>query len=90
MSLNVSKYFSGKLTYISCGKGLKRGLVGEFVDEYISMDHEVYPHGTGVIDLVEESQNIPIDDVTFDIHKKHSMRPIVFSSQVDKSCTPLP
>jgi SAM-dependent methyltransferase len=62
----ASKYFSGKLIDIGCGKGLKRGLVGEFVDEYIGMDHESCPHGTGAIDLVGESQNIPIDDGTFD------------------------
>jgi len=62
----ASKYFSGKLLDIGCGRGIKRGLVGECVDEYVGMDHESCPHGTDGIDLIGESQNIPAEDNTFD------------------------
>ena len=61
----ASKYFSGKLIDIGCGKGIKRNLVADLVDEYIGMDHETCPHGTDAIDLIGESQNIPVDDNTF-------------------------
>jgi len=60
------KYFSGKLIDIGCGKGIKRGLIGEYIDDYVGLDHESSPHGTDAIDLVGTAQNIPANDNTFD------------------------
>jgi len=60
------KYFSGKLIDIGCGKGIKRGLVEKYIEEYVGMDHESSPHGTDAIDLVGTAQNIPANDNTFD------------------------
>lgn len=62
----AAKYFSGKLIDIGCGKGIKRGLIGEYIDDYVGLDHESCPHGTDAVDLVGTAQNIPADDNSFD------------------------
>lgn len=62
----ASGYFKGKLLDIGCGAKWKEDLVGEYVDEYIGLDHEGTRHDKSNIDLFGTAYDIPAEDETFD------------------------
>lgn len=59
-------YLRGRLLDIGCGTKQKTLLIGEFVDEYIGVDHEGTYHDKSNIDLFGTAYNIPVEAESFD------------------------
>lgn len=62
----ASKLFSGRLIDIGCGLKTKEQLVGDFVDEYVGLDHVECQYNQSNIDLFGTAYNIPSENETFD------------------------
>jgi SAM-dependent methyltransferase len=62
----ASRYFSGRMLEIGCGRKTKGLLVGEFVKEHIGLDHKDCPHDQSGIDLFGTAYEMPCPDNDFD------------------------
>ncbi|HEX7052152.1 MAG TPA: methyltransferase domain-containing protein [Longimicrobiales bacterium] len=62
----AARHLSGRLLDIGCGEKRKMLLVGEFVDEYVGLDHEECPHDRSKIDLFGTAYRIPAAAESFD------------------------
>ena len=62
----ASKYFSGKMIDIGCGDKSKRYLIGEYVADYIGLEHESCQHDKSNVDIFGTAYEIPQKDESFD------------------------
>jgi len=62
----AKRYFRGRLLDIGCGSKWREGLVGEFVDAYIGLDHAGSQHDRSVVDIVGTAYEIPEPDASYD------------------------
>jgi len=66
MQEGAAAYFSGKMLDIGCGTKAKRLLVGEYVEEYIGLDHEECQHDHAKIDIFATAYEVPVENDHFD------------------------
>ena len=62
----ASRYFSGRLIDIGCGTKAKTLLVGEYVEEYLGLDHPTTLHTRANIDFCGTAYHLPVKSETFD------------------------
>lgn len=62
----AQKYLKGKLLDIGCGSKYKHLLIGDFVTEYIGLDHEHSPHNLEKVDIMGTAYDIPEKSDSFD------------------------
>lgn len=62
----ASLHFSGRLIDIGCGDKSKKYLVGEYVNEYVGLDHEGSIHDRSCVDMTGTAYEIPQLDRSFD------------------------
>ena len=62
----ASRYLSGRLLEIGCGTKRKQLLVGDFVDEYVGLDHVDTIHDRSRIDVLATAYETTLADASFD------------------------
>ncbi len=62
----AAKFLSGRMLDIGCGDKSKSLLVGDFVSEYVGLDHEYSPHDISDTDLIGTAYSVPREDSSFD------------------------
>lgn len=62
----AASLFSGRLLDIGCGAKAKAALVGEYVSEYVGLDHPGTLHDAARVDLMGVADAIPVRDGAFD------------------------
>ena len=61
-----SKFLTGRLLDIGCGTKTKKLLVGEYVDEYVGLDHVDSQHDQSQVDMFGPAYEIPDEQNSFD------------------------
>ncbi len=59
-------HLQGRLIDIGCGTKPYRGLLSDYVDEHVGVDHEDTLHDKQNIDLIGTAYDIPAEDAAFD------------------------
>ena len=62
----AERYFSGRLLEIGCGNKTKELLVGEFVREYVGLDHPGTIHDRTRADVLASAYETTLPDASFD------------------------
>jgi len=62
----ASRFLNGKLLDIGCGEKWKKDLIGQYVDEYIGLDHKDSLHDKSNVDIYGSVYDIPVGNNEFD------------------------
>lgn len=62
----AEKYLKGRLLDIGCGEKKKEFLIGDYVHEYVGVDHKDSLHSLNAVDIIGTAYAIPVPDDSFD------------------------